>query len=141
MITREELQGKWAQLKGQIRDKWGQISDDELQRVQGNTEKLLGMIQEKTGVARSEVEAFFDKAVQQGQNTLDQAGEVARKYASQAGEVVREQYDRATEQLEAGYESAQEMVRSRPAESLGVAFVAGVVAGGLIGLMLRPSRG
>jgi len=42
--------------------------------------------------------------------------------------------------LEEGYEEAQEMVRSRPLESLTAAFGAGLIAGVLVSLLLRPSR-
>lgn len=151
MITREELQGKWTQLKGQIREKWGQISDDEIQQFKGNSEGLVGLIQEKTGTAKREVEDFLSKAVghsegmaKQAMDTVsdyaNRASSQAQRYAGMAGEAVKEQYDKAAQQMESGYEEAREMVQSRPMESVGVAFGAGLIAGTIIALMLRPSR-
>lgn len=63
MITREELQGQWTQLKGQIRERWGEISDDELQQAQGNTEQLMGLLEKKTGESRRQLEQFVQGAV------------------------------------------------------------------------------
>lgn len=140
MVTRQELQGKWSQLKGQIREKWGEFSDDDFQKVKGDTEQLIGLIQQKSGAARREIETFIDEAVGEGQNMLNQATQTARHYAAQAQDAVRDTYQRAGEQLESGYEDAQEMVRSRPVESIGVAFGAGLIAGVMVALMLRPSR-
>lgn len=140
MVTRQELQGKWSQVKGQIREKWGEFTDDELQKVKGDGEQLIGLIQQKSGAARREIESFLDDAIHEGRSMLDQAGQTARQYATQAGEAVRDTYQRAEEQLGAGYEDAQEMVRARPVESIGVAFGAGLIAGVVVSLMLRPSR-
>jgi ElaB/YqjD/DUF883 family membrane-anchored ribosome-binding protein len=53
---------------------------------------------------------------------------------------VREGYDSVEQSMEEGYDEAQQMVRSRPMESLGAAFGAGLVAGVLVSLMLRSSR-
>lgn len=151
MITREELQGKWTQLKGQIRERWGQLTEDEIQQYKGNSEALVGFIQQKTGTARREVEEFLTGAVREGEGMAKQAmdtvsdyanraSQQAQRYAGQATEAVKDQYDKAAQQLEAGYEEAREVVQARPMESIGVAFGAGLIAGTIIAMMLRPSR-
>lgn len=57
------LKGKWLQLKGSIREKWGQLTDDDVDRVGGSVERLVGVIQEKYGYqkqqAENEVDAFL----------------------------------------------------------------------------------
>jgi len=59
------LKGKWLQLKGSIREKWGQLTDDDVDRVEGNTERLVGLIQERYGYAKEkaedEVDAFLTR--------------------------------------------------------------------------------
>jgi len=147
MLTREELQGSWTSLKGQIRERWGQITDDELQQVHGDAEQFLGLLQRKTGQSRQELEKFVRQSMEKGQSMLDrgqqfaqQAADTARDYAQRASQSMREGYDSMEQGLEEGYEEAQTMVRNRPLESLTAAFGAGLVAGVLVSLMLRPSR-
>jgi len=59
----EQLEGKWKQYKGQVREKWGHLTDDDLQVIGGKRDKLIGRIQERYGVAREkaseEVDAFM----------------------------------------------------------------------------------
>jgi uncharacterized protein YjbJ (UPF0337 family) len=50
------LQGKWKQLKGQAKQRWGELTDDDLNRVEGNYEELVGIVQEKYGRSRAEAE-------------------------------------------------------------------------------------
>jgi uncharacterized protein YjbJ (UPF0337 family) len=147
MLTREELQGTWTQLKGQIRERWGQITDDELQQVHGDGEQLLGFLQKKTGQSRQDLEKFIRQSMDKGrqvgeraQGYVQQAADTARDYAQRATQSVREGYDSVEQSMEEGYDEAQQMVRSRPMESLGAAFGAGLVAGVLVSLMLRSSR-
>jgi uncharacterized protein YjbJ (UPF0337 family) len=50
------LKGKWRQLKGEAKVKWGRLTDDEIDQVDGNAEKLVGLIQERYGYARDRAE-------------------------------------------------------------------------------------
>src|SRR5262245_44709127 len=100
MITRQELEGKWKQVKGKIRERWGQLTEDELQRAHGDAEQLVGVIQEKTGQTKREIEAFLDRIISDSQSTLNQAAETARNYAESAGKSVQEGYRQFNEQME-----------------------------------------
>lgn len=60
-MNSDELKGKWTQIKGQAREKWGELSDDDLARVEGDREQLIGLIQERYGRARSEAEREVDQ--------------------------------------------------------------------------------
>jgi len=59
-MNRDELKGKWRQLRGHIKVKWGQLTDDELDQIDGNYEILVGKIQEKYGQTRAEIERDLD---------------------------------------------------------------------------------
>ena len=59
-MNRDILQGKWRELRGQIKAKWGQLTDDELDEIGGNYDALVGRIQQKYGYARDEVERDLD---------------------------------------------------------------------------------
>ena len=50
------LKGKWTQLKGDIRSKWGKLTDDDLTQIQGNTQKMIGKLQERYGHTRDQAE-------------------------------------------------------------------------------------
>jgi uncharacterized protein YjbJ (UPF0337 family) len=54
-------QGKWQQIKGSVKERWGEITDDEYQESDGKTDKLAGKIEEKYGHARAEVMEQLDK--------------------------------------------------------------------------------
>ncbi|MEQ8734594.1 MAG: CsbD family protein [Rhodospirillaceae bacterium] len=50
------IEGNWEQVKGRIKKKWGQLTDDELDQINGDRKILVGKIQEKYGKAKDEVE-------------------------------------------------------------------------------------
>lgn len=50
------IKGKWNQLKGEAQRRWGKLTQDNLDQIDGNRTKLLGLIQESYGIARDEAE-------------------------------------------------------------------------------------
>jgi len=56
----DQVAGKWKEFKGQAREKWGKITDDEMERLKGKRDQLAGMIQERYGVAIEEAERQVD---------------------------------------------------------------------------------
>ena len=60
-MDKHPIEGKWKELSGAAKEKWGELTDDEIQQAEGNKEKLIGIIQQKFGLAREEVEKEFDK--------------------------------------------------------------------------------
>jgi len=59
-MNRDILQGKWKQLKGSAKQKWGKLTDDDLDRIEGSRDELVGMIQERYGKSRDEAEKEVD---------------------------------------------------------------------------------
>jgi uncharacterized protein YjbJ (UPF0337 family) len=137
MITRQELEGQWNQVKGKIQNRWADLTDDELQRVKGNANELVGVIQQRTGETRRAVEEFLSKAVEEGETFAAQAVDTARDYADQAATAARRGYDEVAAQVNVGMDQAQAMVRRKPMESVAVAFGAGLMAGVVTGLILK----
>ena len=58
--TWDQIAGNWHKFKGEVRRQWGKLTDDELEVINGNREKLLGKIQERYGIARNQAERDLD---------------------------------------------------------------------------------
>ncbi len=148
MSNAQTLKGNWNEVKGKIQERWGEVTGDELDKVEGKADQLIGLIQKKTGVAEEEINNFVSSISESGATLVEQASERVRNYAGGAAECVQDVAGAAKEsaaemanqigdQAAAGYEQAQEIVRRRPAESLAVCFGVGVLVGVVGGLILR----
>lgn len=64
------LEGRWEQLRGRVREAWGALTDDDVQRARGNWEQLVGVVRERTGESVETVERklneLLDKAEEAG---------------------------------------------------------------------------
>ncbi len=54
-------QGKWKQMKGDIQQKWGKLSDDDFDQIDGKVERFCGVVQERYGLSRDQAEKEFDR--------------------------------------------------------------------------------
>ena len=54
------LQGKWQELKGQVKQQWGKITDDDIQRLSGKTEELTCALQQRYGYGKVQAEMEID---------------------------------------------------------------------------------
>lgn len=57
-MNEDEIKGNWKQLKGQFKQKWGKLTDDDLQQAEGRADLIAGKIQERYG--KSKEEAYND---------------------------------------------------------------------------------
>jgi len=53
-VNEDRIKGQWKQLAGQLKAKWGKLTDDDLKVAEGNSEYLAGKLQERYGIARDE---------------------------------------------------------------------------------------
>jgi len=60
-VNKDELKGKWKQVKGKAKEQWGKLTDDELDRIDGDAEQLEGKIQEKYGASKEEAREQVDR--------------------------------------------------------------------------------
>lgn len=56
----DQLAGKWKQARGEVRKQWGKLTDDDLEYVAGERDKLVGKVQERYGIAKEEAERQID---------------------------------------------------------------------------------
>jgi len=137
MVNTQVLQGQWNQVRGQLKKKWGQLTEDDLKFTGGNIDQLVGRIQHKTGEAREAIESFLDEMTSQGASAVSQAAETVKNYAGVATEQMRDGYNRISDQLGRRYEASQDLIRENPARTVATAFGVGVVLGVVVGLALR----
>ena len=143
-MNEQVLQGHWNEVKGKLREKWGELTNDDVQTFNGNVDQLIGQIQRKTGESRDSIEHYLAGVADEFSTTVEKAraavgayASQARDYASQAKDTVQEQYGQASEAMRQGVRSAERMVQHHPAETLATAFGVGLVAGLIIGLVVR----
>jgi uncharacterized protein YjbJ (UPF0337 family) len=55
-MNTDTIKGNWKQLKGKVKEAWGDLTDDELTQVEGKRDQLVGLIQKKYGTTKDEVE-------------------------------------------------------------------------------------
>jgi len=63
------LEGKWKQLRGSVREKWGELTDDELDQIAGKRDKLAGFLQERYGYTQLEAERQIDDFLENWDDT------------------------------------------------------------------------
>jgi uncharacterized protein YjbJ (UPF0337 family) len=60
-VAQDILQGQWKQMRGQMKEWWGKLTDNDLEQAQGNYDKLVGLLQEKYGYTKVQAEAEVNK--------------------------------------------------------------------------------
>jgi len=137
MVNTQVLQGQWNQVRGQLKKKWAQLTEDDLRFNNGNIDQLIGRIQHKTGEAREAIETFLDELTSHGASAISGAAESAGQYARYAADQVREGYNRISDQFGQQFDASRELIRDNPAQSVATAFGVGVLLGVVVGLALR----
>jgi uncharacterized protein YjbJ (UPF0337 family) len=147
MINADKLSGKWNEIRGQVKQKWAKLTDNDLTFANGNIDQLIGTIQRKTGEAREEIENFLNETMDKGASILQQAKDAVQNTASHVTESVRKGYQKAQESMHDGYESVtdkieegeeqfDEFVQNRPKQSVLIALGLGMVAGAGVAMFL-----
>jgi uncharacterized protein YjbJ (UPF0337 family) len=76
-MNRDVIAGKWHQIKGDLKSRWAKLTDDDLERTEGNFEYVVGLVQERYGMVRDVAER--------------QVREFGRKYEAEDGDTHREE--------------------------------------------------
>jgi uncharacterized protein YjbJ (UPF0337 family) len=59
-MNQQQIKGKWTELRGMAKQRWGKLTDDDLDRIDGRRDELVGRIQQRYGHARDQVEREVD---------------------------------------------------------------------------------
>lgn len=57
----DQIRGQWLQVKGQVKSKWGKLTDDDVTNISGKRDQLIGRIQERYGILKDEAEKQVDE--------------------------------------------------------------------------------
>jgi len=150
-MTNSQLENSWSVLKGKLKQRYGQLADDDLAFAEGKGEELLGRLREKLGISREELDSTLHGLVPAAEEKIEEARTRAEDFSHQIrtkaghlvedlnhrattfGEAARAQgtadYDEAVQRTRGLWEDGEEYVRTNPRESLLVAVAAGFVAG------------
>jgi uncharacterized protein YjbJ (UPF0337 family) len=58
--TKLKWEGRWDQLKGKVKEQWGDLTDDDLDVTEGNWDQMVGRIKERTGQRAEDIERDLD---------------------------------------------------------------------------------
>lgn len=56
MMNQDIFRGKWQQMQGQMREWWGELTDDDVEQIAGHYDKMVGTLQERYGYSRERAE-------------------------------------------------------------------------------------
>jgi uncharacterized protein YjbJ (UPF0337 family) len=131
-MNTEQLKGNWNQLKGQIKEKWGDLTDDQIEAAKGNCDLLVGKIIEVYGVGKEAAQEQVNKFLKHiNKKTGDEEGGESgngsfSEQISHATDVVKENLGEASE-------AVVEYIKNKPFTSMAIGFGAGV----LLSLLIR----
>jgi uncharacterized protein YjbJ (UPF0337 family) len=74
----DEVTGKWNQLKGSVKERWGKLTDDDLTMIDGKRDRMVGKIQERYGITKEKAE----EQIRDWNSTASKEKETARRKAS-----------------------------------------------------------
>ena len=60
-MNKDIFEGKWKEMRGQLKEWWGKLTDDELEQANGNAEQIVGLLQQKYGYTREQAEKEFNR--------------------------------------------------------------------------------
>ncbi len=93
-MNQDQLSGKWKELKGEIRNQWGKLTDDELESTKGNIGAISGLIQQRYGDAKEsasdKLQSLFTRFGAKSEQTGEDSKEWMAKTSQDAKDALRD---------------------------------------------------
>jgi uncharacterized protein YjbJ (UPF0337 family) len=147
-MNTDVLQGKWEQLRGDVKTNWGKLTDNDLDVIAGRRDKLEGMLREKYGYTKEKVQEEVDTYLEDLDDTSsrltnrvksavhDAQGKIS-KSTNRARKAVQERAEQANQSLEDVAARAPQGVVTAVQDYPWLAVAAVLVVGVAIGLLFR----
>jgi len=104
------LQGNWNEAKGKVKTKWGRLTDDDLMQVEGNKDRLVGVIQQKYGIGREKAEQQLEEFLSTGEGIVAKAKEGVQEVVERGQEIVQKGKEYAREGVQQAVDKGKEVV-------------------------------
>jgi len=132
----DEIAGKWKQMRGEVKTRWGRLSDEELTEIEGRYDRFLGRIQELYGIGKDEaaheIDAWYEWLSREGRLDPSEDSMVSNgaNGHSRSGHT---DASCAVGGIEGGIDSVCSRIRTNPLTAVAVAVGGGLLAGLVIG--------
>ena len=63
MANEDVFKGKWKQVRGKVKEWWGELTDDDLDRIEGNADQLAGKLQERYGWSKDQAKKEINRKI------------------------------------------------------------------------------
>lgn len=68
-MNKDVFEGKWKEMRGQVKGWWGKLTDDDLEQAGGEADQLIGLIQQKYGYTREHAEEEFNRRLREAKDS------------------------------------------------------------------------
>lgn len=93
------LSGKWREIKGEVQKAWGELTEDEVNKTEGNAQSLIGLLQQKFGYAKEEATEKLHDFIQ--------------KFEARNADTVKKVSDTANEKIDAAKDASKPVDKNR----------------------------
>jgi uncharacterized protein YjbJ (UPF0337 family) len=117
-MNEDVFSGKWREMRGTLRSWWGRLSDDDLERIGGEKDKLIGAVQEKYGQTREQAEREVERRFSEYGDTGGGIGSNLRARVDDLGASVSNKASEASEAVASRVQSARSYLQDRDFDEL-----------------------
>jgi uncharacterized protein YjbJ (UPF0337 family) len=130
-MNQDILAGKWKQMRGELKTWWGKLTDDDVDRIGGQKDKLIGLIQERYGYAREQAEQEIDRRLKEyGDKTGGAVASMSAK-ARELGSTTARKANEGAPVIGEKMKSLANVIREKAPREGKIGTTATKVAGGL----------
>jgi uncharacterized protein YjbJ (UPF0337 family) len=130
-MNQDILAGKWKRIRGELKTWWGNLTDDDVERIGGQKDKLIGLLQERYGYTREQAEQEIERRLQEYGGKIGRAVDIISVRARELGATAANKANQAAPVIGEKVKSLASAIRGRAPREGKMGTTATKVAGGL----------